>query len=69
MSHSKIITPAKRLFTKLFGDDDFDMSAADCDDEENSDDEGGYCTACSGSGEGMFDGSRCSTCRGSGDCA
>lgn len=25
------------------------------------------CSACNGSGEGMFDGSRCSTCGGSGE--
>lgn len=30
------------------------------------DDEPGFCTACNGSGEGMYDGSRCFKCKGRG---
>jgi len=29
--------------------------------------EPGYCTACNGSGEGMYDGSVCNTCKGKGE--
>jgi DnaJ-class molecular chaperone len=36
------------------------------DDKPEGDDDPGYCTTCSGSGEGMYDGSRCSRCGGSG---
>ena len=34
---------------------------------EDDTEEGGYCPACSGSGEGMFDGTTCGTCRGRGE--
>ena len=33
---------------------------------EEQDEDEGYCTNCSGSGEGMHDGTRCSVCHGSG---
>ena len=36
-----------------------------CDTED--DEEEGYCPACSGSGEGMYDGTKCSSCHGSGE--
>jgi DnaJ-class molecular chaperone len=35
--------------------------------EAETENEPGYCRACSGSGEGMFDGTTCSTCRGRGE--
>ena len=62
MSHSQIITPAKRLFTQLFADD-FDMSDAD-DTEPRADD--ADCPECLGTGEGKFDGQSCGGCRGRG---
>lgn len=37
---------------------------ADDEPEDESDDEGGYCPNCSGSGEGMTDGSTCLVCKG-----
>ena len=36
-------------------------------DPDDPDAEGGYCPACSGSGEGQYDGSSCRTCGGSGE--
>ncbi len=44
------------------GDDD-DVAVAENDEEEDP----GYCSACAGSGEGMYDGSTCSSCKGSGE--
>lgn len=34
---------------------------------QDDDEDGGYCPACNGSGEGAFDGATCSTCRGKGE--
>ena len=63
MSHSQIITPAKRLFTQLFADDDFDMNDAEPLVSEFDD---GDCPECLGTGEGKFDGQSCGGCRGRG---
>lgn len=35
--------------------------------QPSAEDGTGYCPACHGSGEGMYDGSRCGTCRGRGE--
>ena len=66
MSHSQIITPAKRLFTQLFTDDDFDMSEADDQNDASSASEPQDCALCYGTGEGQFDGQSCGACRGRG---
>lgn len=36
-------------------------------DNDQGDDTGGICPACSGSGEGMHEGTTCRTCRGKGE--
>lgn len=46
-------------------DPDFDLKYTEGDDDEWIT-EDGYCTQCSGSGEGMYDGSTCSKCKGNG---
>lgn len=46
-----------------------DQRVQDCIDAANpeDDDEGGICSACNGSGEGMHDGTTCGTCHGRGE--
>ena len=44
---------------------EYDESDDDVQVVENE--EGGYCPACAGSGEGQYEGSRCSTCKGRGE--
>jgi hypothetical protein len=41
-----------------------DIDCVDVDAYCDEDDENGYCSACSGSGEGMIDGSTCAVCGG-----
>jgi hypothetical protein len=47
----------------LLEDDDADDNDETADE---TDDEGGICPACSGSGEGRYEGSTCYSCKGSG---
>jgi hypothetical protein len=37
------------------------------DDPDDPDSEGGYCSNCSGSGEGQYDGTNCYVCKGTGE--
>lgn len=46
--------------------DDDGSAVVDDAEDEAIEDEPGYCPACSGSGEGMYEGSRCRSCGGSG---
>lgn len=49
-------------------DDDDEIWLDDAPDSEFSrEDDWPLCSACNGSGEGMFDGSRCRTCGGLGE--
>ena len=45
---------------------DEDQRCPDCKKDEPDDDEPEICSACNGSGEGMYDGTRCSYCYGTG---
>lgn len=46
--------------------DDLDLGF-ESDYEDEVKEEGGYCAACNGSGEGMYDGARCPVCKGRGE--
>jgi hypothetical protein len=46
-----------------------DLNCPSCDESHNEElpeDDDGYCTACSGTGEGQYEGSSCSSCGGKG---
>lgn len=45
----------------------WDSEELDAPEPDDTDTEPGICSACDGSGEGMFDGTRCSSCGGRGE--
>ena len=60
------MTPHPHLFEDLCDYEQF-FDPSDFDDEPSLPGEMVICSACNGSGEGMYDGSCCSTCSGSGE--
>ena len=45
---------------------DKDSRCPDCKVDDTDDGDADLCTACNGSGEGMYEGTKCSYCRGKG---
>ena len=65
--HAQRPMPARRVFAAIRRHADFDFDPDICVVKSDEDEDGGFCGACNGSGEGMYDGSTCQTCGGSGE--
>lgn len=56
----------EELELRYMTEQDGDWYCADCYTPKEEDDEPQLCSACNGSGEGMYDGTRCHYCHGRG---